>query len=65
MGGLTANILKFYDTIMVAEISLNGVVFIIYIPGARGIRRNITRNDDIEISSLRVKFRRIIRAEGV
>ena len=39
------------------------ITFIIYRPGARGIRRNITRSDDI--SSLRVMFRRIPRAEGL
>jgi mRNA-degrading endonuclease RelE of RelBE toxin-antitoxin system len=38
-------------------------IFIIYRPGARRIRRNITRSD--EISSLRVMFRRIPRAEGL
>ena len=40
---------------------LRGYIFIIYIPGAIGIRRNITRNDDIrprEIPSLRVRSRR-------
>jgi hypothetical protein len=52
-------------------VSPNGI-FIIYIPGARGIRRNITRNDDIsgghsprEISSLSVRFHQIHQTEGI
>ena len=48
------------------------VIFIIYRPGARGIRRNISFSDDIsegfsprEISSLKEIFRPIPRAEGL
>ena len=43
-------------------------LFIIYRPEARGIRRNITRSDDIYLIfeiSLRVMFRRIPQAEGL
>jgi hypothetical protein len=49
-----------------------GYIFIIYRPGARGIRRNISLSDDIflgakprKISSLREILRRIPRAEGL
>ena len=52
------------------------LIFIIYVPVERGIRRNITLSDDIslrgggggaprEISSLRVIFRQILGAEDL
>ena len=48
------------------------VQYIIYRPGARRIWRNITRSDDMmrgfapmEIRSLRIIFRRILRVDGL